>query len=77
MGSGWKKIKEMIETGNFGDVKIKELKNYLKTEGFKLEEGAKHIKVSTQRGTFLSGIPRHKIVRVDQLRYILKQVGRL
>ncbi len=75
--SGWKKIKAMTKTRRLGDVKIKELKNYLKTEGFKLEEGSKHIKVSTQRGTFLSGIPRHKVIRVDQLRYILKQVGRL
>lgn len=75
--SGWKKIKIMIKTGNLGEVKIGELRNYLETEGYRLEEGAKHIKVVTQDGRSLSGIPRQRTIRVDQLRYILKQVGRL
>lgn len=74
--SGWKKIKTMIKNKNLGDVKSKELENYLETVGFKLEEGSKHIKVMTRSGVYLSGIPRAKTIRKDQLRYILKQVGR-
>lgn len=75
--SGWKKIKVMIKTGNLGEVKYKELKNYLETERYRLEEGSKHTKVMAYDGRLLSGIPRQKTLRVDQLRYILKQVGRL
>ena len=45
--SGWKKIKKMIQNKNLGDVKYKELKNYLETEGYQLDEGPKHAKVMT------------------------------
>ncbi len=75
--SGWKIIKEMIRNRQFGEVKFNELKNYLETEGFRLEEGAKHVKVLTHSGTYVSSIPRQKTIRIDQLRYILRQVGRL
>lgn len=74
---GWKIINIMIKNKQLGEVKFNELKNYLETEGFKLEEGGKHIKVLTQGGTYISGIPRQRTIRIDQLRYILKQVGRL
>ncbi len=77
MAKGWKKIKTMIKTKNFGDVKKKELMNYVKIEGYKLIEGSKHTKVYTQSGARLSWIPRKPIVRVDQLKNILKQIGRL
>lgn len=75
--SGWKIINVMIKNKRLGDVKFSELKSYLETEGFKLEEGGKHIKVLTHSGTYISGIPHQRTIRIDQLRYILKQVGRL
>ncbi|MEK6968988.1 MAG: hypothetical protein AABW48_01020 [Nanoarchaeota archaeon] len=75
--AGWKIIKEMIKNKRFGEVKFNELKNYLEIEGFRLEEGGKHIKVLTQGGTYISGIPHQRTIRIDQLRYILRQVGRL
>jgi predicted RNA binding protein YcfA (HicA-like mRNA interferase family) len=74
---GWKKIKKMVKSKSLGDVKFKELKNYLETEGYRLEKGSKHTRVMTRDGRRLSAIPKQKTIRVDQLRYILKQVGRL
>lgn len=75
--SGWKKITLMVGTKKFGDVRLPEFKHYLETEGYKLEEGASHVKIMTHKGKCLSAIPRQRTIRSDQLRYILKQVGRL
>ncbi len=75
--SGWKKITLMVGTKKFADVKFPEFKHYLENEGYKLEEGTKHVKVMTRNGAYLAGISRQKTIRSDQLRYILKQIGRL
>ena len=76
--SGYKKIKMMLKTGHFGDVKRHELENFLNKTGFIIEERKKHIIIYNKSGKQLGGISRGKLGRnipQETSKSILTQCG--